>query len=129
MSTPGAESPSARRIMDVEGRSLLPGIFDPHIHLGVRSVGYGEECLTETRAALKGGITTVGCFLREKGSYVGKVEDFARRAEKSIFTDILFHLVILERSQIPDISDAGGPLREPRFQVLSSRYPRSSHHG
>ena len=118
-----AESPSARRIMDVEGRSLLPGIFDPHIHLGVRSVGYDEECLTETRAALKGGITTVGCFLREKGSYVGKVEDFARRAEKSIFTDILFHLVILERSQIPDIPMLADRYGNPAFKFYLHGIP------
>ncbi len=110
------ETPSARRKIDVGGRSLLPGFIDPHIHLGVRGDRYDEECLTETRAALKGGITTVGHYLREKGVYVGKVEDFAARAESKIYTDILFHLVILEPSQILDIPMLAERYGNPAFK-------------
>ncbi|MCZ6546639.1 MAG: amidohydrolase family protein [Deltaproteobacteria bacterium] len=110
------ETPSARRKIDVGGRSLLPGFIDPHIHLGVRGDRYDEECLTETRAALKGGITTVGHYLREKGVYVGKVEDFAARAESKIYTDILVHLVILEPSQILDIPMLAERYGNPAFK-------------
>ena len=119
----GREKPEARRTLDVAGRALLPGIIDPHIHLGVRGDRYDEECLTETRAALKGGITTVGCFLREKGSYVGKVEDFASRAESRIFTDILFHLVILEPDQIPDIPMLADRYGNPAFKFYLHGIP------
>ena len=116
-------APAARRTVEVGGRALLPGVIDPHIHLGVRSVSYDEECLTETRAALKGGITTVGCYLREKGSYVGKVEDFRRRAEDKIYTDLLFHLVILEPSQIPDIPLLAERYGNPAFKFYLHGIP------
>lgn len=117
------ETPAARRRIDVGGRPLLPGAVDPHIHLGVRGDRYDEEILTETRAALKGGITTVGCYLREKGSYVGKVEDFAARGRSKIYTDILFHLVILEPSQIPDIPMLAERYGNPAFKFYLHGIP------
>ena len=59
------EIPASRRKIDVGGRPLLPGVIDPHIHLGIRGDSYDEECLTETRAALKGGIRHRPCRARE----------------------------------------------------------------
>ncbi|MFQ5914110.1 MAG: dihydroorotase family protein [Nitrospinota bacterium] len=116
-------SPPARRTVKVGGRALLPGVIDPHIHLGVRGDSYDVECLTETRAALKGGITTVGCYLREEGSYIGRVEDFRRRAEDKIFTDLLFHLVILEPSGIPDIPLLAQRYGNPAFKFYLHGIP------
>ena len=117
------EIPASRRKIDVGGRPFLPGVIDPHIHLGTRGDSYDEECLTETRAALKGGITTLGCYLREKGSYVGRVEDFAARAKSKIYTDMLFHIVILEPSQIPDIPMLAERYGNPAFKFYLHGIP------
>lgn len=116
-------APAARRTLDAGGRPLLPGVIDPHIHLGGRRASFDEECLTETRAALKGGITTVGCYLREKGSYIGRVEEFRARAEGKVFADILFHLVILEPEQIPDIPLYAARYGYPAFKFYLHAIP------
>ena len=56
-------SDAAAEVYDAAGRAVLPGIFDPHIHLGDEQ-SYESEAETETRAAVLGGVTTVGIFLR-----------------------------------------------------------------
>ena len=54
------EQPAAE-VYDVGGRTVLPGIFDPHIHLG-NEQSYESEAETETRAAISvGAQTTSGC--------------------------------------------------------------------
>ena len=48
----GADSalPDATRVVDAEGKVLMPGIIDPHCHLGV-NFPYAEDMRTETAAA------------------------------------------------------------------------------
>ena len=49
---------------------MLPGIFDPHVHIG-NERSFEEEAETETRAAVLGGVTTIGIFLRSlEESYI-----------------------------------------------------------
>ena len=54
--------PAARREIDAEGRVIMPGVFDPHCHLGV-NFPYDEDMRTETAAAARGGITTVFLYI------------------------------------------------------------------
>ncbi len=59
----------AEDILDARGKLVLPGIFDPHTHIG-NERSFEEEAETETRAAILGGVTTIGIFLRSlKDSY------------------------------------------------------------
>ncbi|MBI3965294.1 MAG: amidohydrolase family protein [Chloroflexi bacterium] len=64
----GADSalPSARETVDVEGRAILPGMIDPHTHMGftagVRGIGeerFRSDCATESATAALGGVTTM----------------------------------------------------------------------
>ena len=60
------------------GKKVLPGIFDPHTHIG-NERSYDEEAETETRAALLGGVTTIGIFLRSlQDSYSLHLPGFRR---------------------------------------------------
>ena len=62
--------PEARRVIDADGRVLMPGVIDPHCHLGV-NYPYNEDMRTETAAAIAGGVTTVLLYIRNKsGPYV-----------------------------------------------------------
>ena len=54
--------PSAGKTIDASGLVVMPGIIDPHVHLGFCQ-GFEKDCRTETRSALVGGVTTIGCFL------------------------------------------------------------------
>ncbi|MBI3965888.1 MAG: amidohydrolase family protein [Chloroflexi bacterium] len=64
----GADSalPAARQTVDVDGRAVLPGMIDPHTHMGFTSGvrGIGEErfrsnCASESATAVLGGVTTM----------------------------------------------------------------------
>lgn len=65
ITTLGASSAlgSARREIDLEGKILLPGLFDPHIHFGVGDqIGEDsmiEDFLHDTKDCLLGGVTTI----------------------------------------------------------------------
>lgn len=84
--------------IDASGLHMLPGIFDPHIHLGI----FGPletEAETETRAALLGGITTLGSYMGLNGSYLSDFPDIERVVEQKTHVDVLFHLEIRNEMQ------------------------------
>ncbi|MBI9107749.1 MAG: dihydroorotase family protein [Spirochaetales bacterium] len=45
--------------MDAGGRTVLPGLIDPHVHLRCPGMEMKEDWATGARAALAGGVTTV----------------------------------------------------------------------
>ena len=47
------------RVVDGTGKMLLPGLVDLHVHLREPGYGYKETIATGTRAAARGGFTTV----------------------------------------------------------------------
>ena len=49
----------ADRVVDLDGRYLLPGIVDCHIHTRSPGYEYKEDWATSTEAAAAGGVTTV----------------------------------------------------------------------
>jgi dihydroorotase-like cyclic amidohydrolase len=51
--------PSAKRVIDVEGRHVFPGIIDPHIHLQTFANKFDVNIRTETKTAAVGGVTTI----------------------------------------------------------------------
>ena len=53
----------AKREIDVEGKILFPGTFDPHVHFGI-SDRFGDDAMTEdflrdTKDCMIGGVTTI----------------------------------------------------------------------
>jgi dihydropyrimidinase len=90
-------------VYDATGRTVLPGIFDPHIHLG-NEQSYESETETETRAAILGGITTVGIFLRSlEDSYLQHLPAFCKAMNECSYVDSVFHPQIFTEQQIEEI--------------------------
>ncbi|MCU1529846.1 MAG: amidohydrolase family protein [Frondihabitans sp.] len=60
---PTAALPSATETVDLGGDVALPGMIDPHVHLGVGGTAddakFLEDMTTETTAAAIGGVTTI----------------------------------------------------------------------
>jgi dihydroorotase len=57
---PGAlEAPDGVEVVDGTGRHLLPGFFDPHVHLRTPGQEHKEDLDTGTRAAAAGGFCAV----------------------------------------------------------------------
>ena len=88
---------------DATGRTVLPGIFDPHVHIG-NERSYEKEAETETRAAMLGGVTTIGIFLRSlEESYMLHLPAFRRAMDERSYVDSVFHPQIFTEEQIAEI--------------------------
>jgi dihydroorotase (multifunctional complex type) len=95
--------PEAARSIDLAGRVLMPGVIDPHCHLGV-NYGYDEDMATETAAAALGGVTTVLLFARNpSGSYVPFYRDRRARGEEQAYVDFGFHFGIQREEHIAEV--------------------------
>ena len=55
----GGVTPTAAKTLDVQGKHLLPGIVDPHVHTRFPGNPERETFATGTRAAAAGGVTTI----------------------------------------------------------------------
>jgi dihydropyrimidinase len=83
----------ASRTVDASGKYVIPGVIDPHVHLGIFTGDFGLEAESETRAALAGGVTTVGVFMGGAESYL------------PASTDFFFHLSMFTPEQLAEIPD------------------------
>jgi len=92
------------------GKYVLPGIIDPHIHLGIFG-DLASEMNTETRSGLMGGVTTVGCFMGGPNPYHLGFSDTIAMTEGRVNTDIFFHLGIMtpeQKEEIPRLIEEYG---------------------
>ncbi|NVO13529.1 MAG: amidohydrolase family protein [Rhodoplanes sp.] len=93
----------AAEVYDATGKTVLPGLFDPHTHIG-NERSYDEEAETETRAAVLGGVTTIGIFLRSlDDSYTKHLPAFRRAMDTVSYVDSVFHPQIFTDEQIAEI--------------------------
>jgi len=95
--------PSGAREIDAQGRVLMPGIIDPHCHLGVK-FPYDEDMRTETAAAASGGVTTVLLYIRNlQPSYLPFYQERKAIGEENALIDFGFHFGIQREEHIAEI--------------------------
>lgn len=95
--------PSGTREIDAEGRVLLPGVIDPHCHLGV-NYPYDEDMRTETAHAARGGITTILLYIRTKEpSYIPFYRERSAVGEENVHVDFGFHFGIQREEHIHEL--------------------------
>ena len=103
----GADSalPKGHREIDAGGRVLMPGVIDPHCHLGVK-YPYAEDMRTETAAAASGGVTTALLYIRNlKPSYLPFYEERKALGEENSIIDFGFHFGIQREEHIAEIPE------------------------
>ena len=88
--------------IDIKGKYVLPGVIDPHVHLGIFTP-FEIDAKKETRAGLWGGVTTLGCFLYDKESYLPKLEHLFRQVRNYSLADVFFHLTIATAQHLEEI--------------------------
>jgi dihydropyrimidinase len=93
----------AERTVDATGLYVIPGVIDPHVHLGIFTGDFGAEAETETKAALAGGVTTVGVFMGGDQSYLPALPDLIEAVETRASTDVFFHLSMFTPQQLSEI--------------------------
>ena len=97
--------PAGERVIDAQGRCLMPGVIDPHCHLGV-NYPYDEDMRTETAAAARGGLTTVLLYIRTKEpSYIPFYRERSKVGEANAHVDFGFHFGIQREEHIHEIPD------------------------
>ena len=96
-----AAQADADQVIDVDGKIILPGVIDPHNHLGL---GDPEtDYLTETRAAALHGVTTLMNFLMSNQPYESEYQSNRKNADSQVHVDYGFHAVISTREQMEEI--------------------------
>ena len=73
---------SDNRIVDAEGRYVMPGFIDLHVHLRDPGLTYKEDILTGSRAAAAGGVTTI-CAMPNTKPVVDSVETISNIYKKA----------------------------------------------
>jgi dihydropyrimidinase len=99
--TNSAGNIQASRTINAQGKYVLPGAIDPHVHYGVYTP-IDEAAKTESRAAAVGGVTTMIRMLRLYDSY----RNVAKQLEASRgnhYIDYSIHASILRPEQVKDI--------------------------
>ena len=106
----------ADRTVDVTGCFLFPGFIDAHTHfdLDVAGTTTADDFFTGTRAALRGGTTTVidfACPNKGESLHYG-LDLWHRKADGNAFCDYGFHMTIDDwnesiRAELPDMFARG----------------------
>jgi dihydropyrimidinase len=96
----------AGRTLDGSGKLVLPGGIDTHVHLNpVRTASTragADDFESASRAALAGGITTIGAFINQdpQRPAAETLADAAAAASRSTIADAILHLTIGEPARI-----------------------------
>jgi dihydroorotase-like cyclic amidohydrolase len=116
-------APRGTEVLDASSKHVLPGIFDPHTHIGIER-SYEEEAETETGAALIGGVTTIGIFLRSlKDSYNLHLPGFRKAMDELSYVDSVFHPQIFTAEQIEEIPQYARDFGIRSFKFYMSGLP------
>jgi len=100
--TPITNAPLNAQIIDVNGKYLMPGGIDTHVHLELPFMGTvsKDDFETGTKAALAGGTTMVMDFAipAPNGDHVAVFEEYKGKAAAKATCDYAFHVGITHYS-------------------------------
>jgi dihydroorotase-like cyclic amidohydrolase len=94
--------PDAHEQIDARGRLVLPGLVDPHVHLG-GAFPYEQNCVTECESAAAGGVTTLLQYRRSATSFLETFDADLATAQRSMSLDTAFHFIISSLAQADEI--------------------------
>ncbi len=92
----------ASRKVNANGKYVLPGLVDPHVHYGVYTP-IDEAARTESRSAAVGGVTTMMRMLRLYDRYDPNISKQLQASSGNHFIDYSIHASILRPEQVKDI--------------------------
>ena len=97
------DRPEAEQTIDASGRFVIPGLIDPHVHLGL-SQSFENACWNESRAAVTGGVTAMMHYLISPDSFTATYEQHAKAVETRSLVDVGFHGMVQNDLQVSEIS-------------------------
>lgn len=102
-----ARSVETSSVVDMSGLHVLPGVVDPHVHLGpnITFPQSPEDVVPEARSAAAGGVTTMIAYLMSPQPY-GEVFSVANEVmAQNSPVDYGFHFCIVTRDQLDSVPD------------------------
>ncbi len=131
----------ADRVIDAEGKHVFPGFFDLHSHLRDPGQIYKEDIVSGTRAAAKGGFTTVCAmantepvvdniatveYIKRKANDLGscKVLVVGALSKKSEGKEIA-EIATMVEGGIVAVSDDGGCIQNAKLKMNALKYASS----
>lgn len=97
----GNQIGTARQVIDAQGKLVLPGGIDSHVHLdqiAAPGLVMGDDFASGTRSAVWGGNTTVLPFCQPQPGQGLRdaLKDYHERAAGNCFCDVSFHLIVTD---------------------------------
>ena len=94
--------PTATNSIDASGLIVTPGIIDPHAHFGAFT-SREQDLAAETRAALLGGITSIGWFFHEPDSYLDALPQIKDLIASHASVDIFPHPILTTEQHLAEV--------------------------
>ncbi|HEV8229964.1 MAG TPA: amidohydrolase family protein [Candidatus Limnocylindria bacterium] len=128
------DAPRAAREIDARDRLVLPGCVDLHTHLASTPAFTPLDDFEHgTRAAIAGGVTTVGAMVYQEGTLRAGIARGLRDAERSL-ADFALHVVVTDPNEaamdeLPSLADEGHTslkvfMVSPHFPERTADYVR-----
>jgi dihydroorotase-like cyclic amidohydrolase len=108
--------PAATDVIDCAGKYVLPGVVDPHVHLG-GGRPLDQIFASETASAAIGGVTTVLQYRRSGTSFLETFPAEYELAKTRMRVDTQFHFIISTMAQVEEI-----PKYAAEFNVTSFKF-------
>ncbi len=85
--------PPASKAIDLEGKLVLPGLIDMHVHLRDEGFSYKEDFYSGTAAAAAGGLTTIVDMPNNQPVTMSleTLRERMKRAKERILVNVAFH--------------------------------------
>lgn len=93
---------SGETVIDATEKFVFPGIIDPHVHHGLFRP-LDEDCQSESRSGLVGGVTTVGNIYRRGDPYAEFLSDVLETATRNYRHDYFFTLGLLSDTHVDEL--------------------------
>jgi len=99
----GANLGSAKKEIDAKGNYVMPGVIDPHTHIGIFVKPYSKDLESETYAALFGGTTTILHCLIGNDPMLKQYEDSKAPIKTHAYCDVGFYAALLTDDDLQSI--------------------------
>jgi dihydroorotase-like cyclic amidohydrolase len=119
--TPGADV-QAIEVLDVGGKTVLPGVIDVHLHLGhgkdIARPRVPEDAAVETAAAAVGGVTTFIPYLMATDPFESLFDEVKSVTEAGARIDFGYHFIISTEDQLAGVPRYAREFGVPSFKIF-----------